>query len=301
MTATVVPLRSALFVPAHRTDFLAKVDRSGADAVILDLEDGVDAGRRHEARSSASTWLASRRPDEGPIAFVRINPVDADQLDVDLDAAIHPGCAGVLVPKVAGPADVRTVEQALAYREGQRSMALGHTRIWPLLESARSVMAAEEILAASSRVAYAGGATAEGGDLARDLGFEATTEATETLFLRSAVLVAARAAGVANPMTGIHTAIRDLDGLRTFAEASCRLGYDGMMVIHPSHATVVNEVFDPSPEAVADAREVLAALDSAAGEGHGAVQVNGRMVDAAMAASARRLLARVDGESGDHR
>lgn len=301
MTATVVPIRSALFVPAHRTDFLAKVDRSGADAVILDLEDGVDADRRQEARSSASTWLASRRPDERPVAFVRINPVDADQLDADLDAAVHPGCAGVLVPKVVGPADVRMVELALAYREGQRSMALGHTRIWPLLESAQSITGAGEILAASSRVAYAGGATASGGDLAHDLGFEATGEATETLFLRSAVLLAARAGGVANPMTGIHTAIGDLDGLRSFAEASRRLGYEGMMVIHPSHAAVVNEVFAPSAEAVADAREVLAALDGAAGEGDGAVQVNGRMVDSAMAASARRLLVRAEGLSGGQR
>lgn len=295
MTAVPV-LRSALFVPAHRVDFLGKVDRSGADAVILDLEDGVDAARRGEARSCASTWLSSRRPTDRPHAFVRINPVADEQLDADLDAAVHPATVGVLVPKVTGAAELRALDRALAYREGQQGLPLGHIRIWPLLESAQAIVDVAEVLTASSRIAYAGGGTAAGGDLARDLGFEATTEGAETLYVRSSILVAARAAGVANPMTGIHTAIDDLDGLRTFAEASRRLGYEGMMVIHPSHAAAVNEVFAPSPEAVDDARQVLAALGEASMEGHGAVQVNGRMVDVAMAAGARRLLAR----AGDH-
>lgn len=291
---TALPMvRSALFVPAHRTDFLAKVDRNEADAVILDLEDAVGVDRRGEARRSASAWLGARGPDDRAHAFVRINRVEAGEIDADLRAAVHAATIAVLVPKVSSAMEIREVEQALAYREGQRGLPLGHTRIWPLLESARAIVHAGEIFAASSRVAYAGGGTAAGGDLARDLGFEATTEATETLHVRSAVLVAARAAGVANPMTGIHTAIDDLTGLRRFAEASRRLGYEGMMVIHPSHAPVVNQVFTPSAATLDHAREVVAALERASTDGHGAVRVDGRMVDTAMAATARRLLARV--------
>lgn len=292
-------VRSALFVPAHRSDFLAKVDRSGADAVILDLEDSVGVDRRDEARSNASDWLSSRGPTGRPHAFVRINPVDAGQLDADLDAAVHVATTGVLIPKVSCAADVRVVEQALAYQEGRRGLPLGRTRIWPLLESARAIVAAGDIFGASTRVAYAGGGTAADGDLARDLGFEATTEATETLHVRSAILVAARAVGVANPMTGIHTAVDDLAGLRTFAEASRRLGYEGMMVIHPSHAGVVNEVFTPSAATLAHAQQVVDALDGAAADGNGAVRVDGRMVDAAMAATARRLLTRSAHADGD--
>lgn len=284
-------VRSALFVPAHRSDFLAKVESSGADAVILDLEDAVGADHRDEARSTASDWLSSRRSTERPCAFVRINAVDAGLLDADLDAAVHGATTGVLVPKVSSAAEIRVVEQSLAYLEGRRGLPLGHTRIWPLLESAQAIVAADDILGASTRVAYAGGGTAAGGDLARDLGFEATTDAAETLYIRSAVLVAARAAGVANPLTGIHTAIDDLSGLRTFAEASRRLGYEGMMVIHPKHAPVVNEVFTPSTATLDHARNVVAALESAPA-GNGAVRVDGRMVDAAMASTARRLLAR---------
>lgn len=297
MSTPVPAIRSALFVPAHRTDFLAKVDRGQADAVILDLEDGVDVSRRQIARESAATWLSERDPAGTPACFARINPVDAGHLEADLEAVVHASTTAILVPKVQGADDVQAVERALAYREGRQNLTFGQTKIWPLLESSGAIRRADDIMTASDRIAYAGGGTAAGGDLARDLGFEVTVEGLETLFLRSALLVAARSAGVANPMTGIHTAIDDPDGLRAFAEASRRLGYEGMMVIHPSHAAIVNEVFTPSPSAVADARQVLDALQAASAAGHGAVQVNGRMVDVAMAASAQRVVDRWHGST----
>ncbi|MDZ7791708.1 MAG: CoA ester lyase [Xanthomonadales bacterium] len=293
MTTLAPAVRSALFVPGHRRDFLAKVDNSAADAVILDLEDGVHAERRGEAREAVTEWLADRTPDRRPIAFVRVNPVSVADLEADLTAAVHPATTAILIPKVTSADDVRTVAEAAAHAEGRRGLPLGSVLLWPLIETAESILRAESIFKASSRVAYAGGGTARGGDLARALGLQTTVDGIETLHLRSHLLVVARAAGVANPMTGIHTAIDDLEGLRRFASSSRGIGYEGMMVIHPTHVETVNEVFHISDEQIAHAREIVRALEAAGSDGHGAVRVDGEMVDVTMATTARQLLERL--------
>jgi citrate lyase subunit beta/citryl-CoA lyase len=294
MTGSVPRVRSALFVPAHRADVLAAAGTRGADAVILDLEDGVPARELERARAQARSWAAARDPRRRPAVLSRVHRAGHPALEEDLAAVVVPGLLGVLLPKVDSPADVLAVADRLAWLEGREAIPLGTVRIWPLLESAAAVLAAEDIAACSPRIAFLGGAAAEGGDLAADIGHRTTGDAVpagfptgwETLHLRSRVLLASRAAGVPNPMTGLVTTLDELGAVESFARQSRALGYDGMMVIHPAHVPVVNRVFDPTPAEVAAARATLAALDAG-----GAQRVDGRMVDTAMSAAAARLLA----------
>jgi citrate lyase subunit beta/citryl-CoA lyase len=164
-----------------------------------------------------------------------------------------------------------------------------------LVETASAVRLAYDIATASARVAFFGAGVSRNGDIARAIGYRWTAEGTETLFLRSKVLVDARAAGVHNPITGIWGDVDDLDGLRSFAVRSRDLGYEGLMCIHPSHVDVIHDVFTPTDDELRAAVRLLDAVDAAAREGVGAFRLDGRLVDAAHAETARALLRRARG------
>jgi citrate lyase subunit beta/citryl-CoA lyase len=222
--------------------------------------------------------------------LVRVSPADSEDFAADLDAVVRAGLHGVLLPKLQGPADVAALDAALAERETARGLAAGGARIMPLIETAPAARAAYEIATASARVAYMGGAVSRAGDIARALGYRWTPAGLETLFLRSKVLLDVRAAGVPNPISGMWGAIDDLEGLRAFAEQSRDLGYEGLMAIHPSHVSVINQVFTPSAAEIDAWRRTLAALEQAERVGRGAVRLDGRLVDRAHVETARRNL-----------
>jgi citrate lyase subunit beta/citryl-CoA lyase len=278
---TVPRVRSALFIPGSRSDFLEKADQRGADAVLLDLEDSVVEGRIDAARTSVRAWLEARAAAVDPVACVRLHALDDHQLDEDLDAVVQPRLTAVLVPKVTHEDEVVAIAEALAFYEGRRDMPRGQVRIWPLVETAAAVQRADRIARASDRVAYMGGGTSRQGDIARALGFRWSAEGLETLFMRSKVLVDVRAAGVPNPVSGLVSSLDGSADLETFARQSRALGYEGLMVIHPSQVALVNEVFSPTAEEREEARAVLAALADAEANGLGAVTFRGRMIDRA--------------------
>ena len=284
-------LRSALFVPADRLDRLTKALELPADALIVDLEDSVTATVKEQARQHVRA-LTQARPTGTPQLCVRINALAQRRLADDLAAAVGPALLAVLVPKVDSVAEIETLDAALSLLEAERGLAVGSVRIWPLIESARAVLAAAAIAAVSPRIAYMGGGTARGGDLAGSIGFVYSADGWETLYLRSKILIDVRAAGVPCPMTGVVTDIDDLAGVRRFATRSRSLGYEGMMVIHPNHLAIANEVFGVSAEEHASARATLEALDRAEAANLGAVAHDGRMLDAAMRASAEATVAR---------
>jgi citrate lyase subunit beta / citryl-CoA lyase len=288
---TLPPVRSALFVPAIRRDLLDKALRTGADALIADLEDSVADARKDEACAVLLGWLDDLG-DDAPVVVVRINGLGEDRLPADLGVCVHPRVTAVMVPKIETSDDVITVDGALSVHEQLSGREVGSTLIWPIVETARAVRLAFDIATSSRRiVAFMGGSAGDAGDLAASVGFEWTEEFTETLFIRSKVLVDVRAAGLANPISGVVTDLRSLDQVERFAVQSRRLGYEGMMVIHPSHVAVVNRIFSPSDERVAWARGVLGALAEAERQGSAAIRFDGMMVDVAMAAWARRVLA----------
>jgi citrate lyase subunit beta / citryl-CoA lyase len=274
-------VRSAHFIPGSRADYLAKADQRGDDAVLIDLEDSVVEHQIDAARASVSAWIQARPSAVDPVVGVRLHAPEDDELDADLDAVVHPYLTAVLVPKVTHEDQVVEVAEALAHHEGRRGMPRGQVRIWPLVETAAAVQRSDRIARASGRVAFMGGGTSRQGDIARALGFRWSAEGLETLFLRSKVLVDVRAAGVPNPISGLVSSLEGTDDLKTFALQSRALGYEGLMVIHPSQVAVVNEVFSPTAEERQEARDVLAALAAAEAEGLGAVTYRGRMIDRA--------------------
>ena len=171
-------------------------------------------------------------------------------------------------------------------------MRVGSTIIVPLLETANALRTAYDIAISSPRIAYMGGATSRGGDLARSVGFRFTPEGEETLYLRSKVLIDVRAAGIENPISGMWGSLDDLDGLRPFAARTRNIGYEGMMVIHPSHLPIVNEAFTPSAAEIAEWQGIVAAMEEAEAQGLGAIRLDGRLIDVAHVLTARKELAR---------
>jgi citrate lyase subunit beta/citryl-CoA lyase len=155
--------------------------------------------------------------------------------------------AGVLVPKVQGPEDIHAMHALLHCMEVELDLPVGSTAIYPILETAQALRRAYEIGVASPRVSYLGGAVSRFGDIHQALGYRWTPEGRETLFLRSKVLVDARAAGIRYPVSGMWGGGRDdVDGLRAWAEQLRDLGYYGMMLGDPVHIPIVHEVFTPS-------------------------------------------------------
>ena len=289
MSFNAKPLRTELFVPGNKEDWMRKAPRYGADALILDLEDSVPPQEKAEARLLVKRMLNELGP-AGQTLIVRVNRLETGLTGEDLEAVTCPSLYAVMLPKVQAPEDVAEVDVLLRYLEQRAGMDPGKIFIDPALETAQGIRRAYEIATASTRIAHMGASGGKGGDTARSIGFQWTPEGMETLFLRSKVLVDVRAAGVPYPVTGGWMDIHDLDGLRAAAQQAKGLGYTGMHLIHPSHVPVVNDVFTPTREEVAHWRGLVQAMEERRTQGGAAVTYHGDMVDIAHEDTARAML-----------
>jgi citrate lyase subunit beta/citryl-CoA lyase len=257
-----------LYVPGDRPDRFAKAVASGADAVIIDLEDAVHPSRKAYARAAAAEFCADRH--DVPLQ-VRVNRGDAADLAA-LRAA--PGVDGLRLPKVESPDEVRQVAAA------------GRAALHCLVESALGVHRAYDIATAHPAVASIGLGEA---DLRADLG---VGENTGLGYARSRVVVAARAAGLPPPAMSVYPNVADLDGLAASCRAGRSLGFRGRAAIHPCQLPVIVDAFRPTAAEVRRAEEILSALDGSAAAGGGtAVLPDGHFADRAMLAGARRVVA----------
>jgi citrate lyase subunit beta/citryl-CoA lyase len=283
------PLRSVQFIPGNKERWIDRIPEMEADAYILDLEDSVPDADRPAARQLVRAKIEKYGATH-PI-FVRVNALDSGHTFDDLDAVVCPGLYGVFLPKVRGPRDLIVVDGGLNWFERRNGVPEGLTIINPLMEMASGLQFAYEIATASPRVAHMGGGTAKGADIARAVGFEWTPEGLETLYLRSRVLLAVRAAGVPYPVSGLWTDLHDLEGLRAFCAQTRRLGYTGMQSIYPGHLPIINEVFSLSEDEIAYWEELIVALEEAERQGTTAINFRGEMVDTAMIKTGRDRLA----------
>ena len=288
--ATPRPLRTSMYVPGNKEDWMRKAPKYGSDALILDLEDSVPVPNKAEARGLVRKML-EELGGEKPTLTVRVNRLETGLTSGDLEAVTCPQLYCVLLPKVESPADVVEVDNLLSHFERKVGMEVGSIYIDPGMETATSIRLSFEIASASPRVAHMGGSGGKGGDTARSIGFEWTPEGLETLYLKSKVLIDVRSAGVPYPMSGGWMDIHNLDGLRNLAIQLKQLGYTGMHLIHPSHVPVVNEVFSPSPEDVKHYKGLIAAMEDMRATGAAAVTYDGDMVDIAHEETARKMLA----------
>lgn len=268
-------IRSYLYVPGDDARRIEKALATGADAVVIDLEDSVAPNRKEEARSNAATVLESvpARP-----VFVRINAPGSELAARDIAAVAALQLSGLRLPKVESLESVRLVAETL---EALRSEA----SIQCLIESALGLELALEIARSHERVA---GISLGEADLAADLGVR---DEAGLLYARSRIVSASRAAGLPGPVQSVYTNVKDLDGLRRSTEEGKNMGFVGRSAIHPSQVPIINEVFTPTEEEVAEAQELLERLEGEAESGTGAfVLEDGRFVDRAVVESARRTL-----------
>jgi citrate lyase subunit beta/citryl-CoA lyase len=277
-----------LFAPGNRPGRMSVALASGADAVVLDLEDSVPHQERERARANVAQCL-SEVPD-GVECWVRVVAAHVPGFGLDLDAAVRPGLTGLVLPGVDSPAAVAAADKVIGDIERRRGLPARSVALLPLAESALGVRNLYDALTASSRVTATAFPGAVDADLCTDLGAQPTPGGNELLYARSKVLLDARAAGLDCILDSVWTDLDDAEGLRRDSRSGRRIGYTGRLAIHPAQIPVLHEVFTPSALELADARELLSAYEQAQDRGEGALRYRGRLVDRAMAERAERLL-----------
>ena len=285
--------RSFLIMPANRQDMLAKSPSYGADALVFDIEDSVPVTEKPKARALAREFIGKHKT--GSVIYVRVNAPQTGMLEDDLEAVAVDGLVGIRLPKTESAEAIRAVDNLLGKFESKRGLPPGSIGISPSLESAQGVWFAYEILTASPRIVSVTAGTAQDGDLQTDLGYTWTATGNEVLYVRSRVLLAARAAGVEHVLDGSHANIRDPDGLRICCDAAHNLGYRGKSVIHPNQIETVNRIFMPTIEEIDYYRRVINEFDAAVARGSAATTVDGKLVDYAMVGMAKRVIAWAEG------
>ena len=292
-------MRSLLFVPADGGMKLDKAMASGADAIIVDLEDSISPEGKTEARRSAADFLrGAAQARQRPRLIVRINGLASGLTDADLDAIVPGRPDGIMLPKAEGGGDVTHLDAKLLAREATSVLAEGSIKVLAIAtETASALFLAGSFRGASGRLE---GLTWGAEDLSAELGALATRDADGRLLdiyrLARALCLAGAAAAQVQAIDTVMVEFRDLAALRRETEQARRDGFTGKMAIHPAQVPVINEIFTPTPEQIAEARAVIAAF--AANPGKGTIGIDGVMHDRPHLERAKRLLAHASAAGG---
>ncbi|HVR91914.1 MAG TPA: CoA ester lyase [Novosphingobium sp.] len=288
-------LRSWLFVPADSEKKLGKAAATGADAIIVDLEDSVAPQGKEMAREMAREWLSAHRQqivEQRPAArWVRINALDSRLWREDLIAVMAGAPDGIMLPKASGPTAVQQLAAELYELEQRFRIPTGTTKILPLVsETAQSAMTIGDYVGDSHPRLV--GLTWGAEDLSAALGATRKRNAdglwTDTFrFVRAQTLLAAHARGIMAIDT-LHADFSDRDGLERAAEAARGDGFTGMLAIHPAQVPIINAAFTPSEAELAEARAIVAAFEE--NPDAGTLQIDRRMIDQPHLKLARRVL-----------
>src|SRR5262245_4135022 len=286
-------MRSLLFVPADGGSKLDKAFASGADAVIVDLEDSIASDRKAQARTSAAAFVKKAvQQAKRPRLIVRVNGLATGLTDADLDAIVPARADAILLPKAQGGASVIHADAKLTAREAIAGLDEGHGKIVAqAFETAAGLFAAGTLAGASARLI---GLTWGPEDLSAEVGAEANRDAegrlTEPYRLARSICLFAAAAAQVTAIKTVYVDFRNLAGLKEETEDARRDGFAARLAIHPAQVPVINEVFTPTAEAIARAKAIVAAF--AAAPGGGVVAIDGVMYDRPHLARAQVLIAR---------
>ena len=285
-------MRSLLFVPADGGTKLDKAMASGADAVILDLEDSIAPDRKAAARAPALAFLKEAGPAKTrPRLLVRINGLDTGMTDADLDAVVAGKPDAILLPKAEGGASVTHLDAKLTAREAIAGLPDGTIEIFALTtETAKALFLAGSYGGASKRLK---GLTWGAEDLSAELGAEANRDAKgqwlDPYRVARALCLAGAAAAQVPALDTVYVDYRNDAGLKRECEEARRDGFTGKLAIHPAQVAAINDVFTPGPEQIAKAKAIVAAF--AVQPGAGTVGIDGKMYDRPHLARANALLA----------
>ena len=279
-----MPVRSWLFVPGDSEKKLGKAIATGADVLILDLEDTVAAANKGAARAMAGSWLTAHRQHitdgKRQGRWVRINALDSNEWREDLLAVLPGGPDGIMLPKSAGPESVQQLSAEIYELEGRSGLAPNSVKILPLVSetAAAALTIAQYCHTPMPRLA---GLTWGAEDLSAALGATRKRDAdgrwTDTFrYARTQTLLAAHARGVIAIDT-LHADFADGEGLKRAAEEARADGFAGMLAIHPAQVELINAAFTPSEAERTEARAIVAAFK--ANPGVGTLQIDGKMID----------------------
>ena len=279
-------LRSLLFAPGNHPRRVEKALTLDADAVVLDLEDACPVADKVAARTAVVGALQSPRRASG---YVRVNALSTEYGYGDLIAVVQHGVDGVMLTKVNGPDEIKLADWMISQQERERGLPPGSVDLLPLIESGAGLAAAESIGRASKRVRrLAFGA----GDMTRDLGIVWSREETELLALRTALVLASRAAGIEPPIDLAWIGTQDAEGFANSVRWGRVLGFQGKLCIHPNQVHAVNAAFSPTEAQVAKARRVIEVFREAQARGSAAIVHEGALIDYAIVIQAEQVLAR---------
>ena len=286
-------MRSLLFIPGDSPRKLDKGLTSGADALLLDLEDSIAPEGKAAARETTLAFLREAQSvEQRPRLYVRVNGIETGLIDADLDSVMAGNPDGILLPKAEGGASIIHLDAKLTAREAIQGLPGGSLAILALTtETAKAMFLAGTYANPSPRLA---GLTWGAEDLSAELGAEANRDAGGNFLdpyrlARTLCLVSAAAAQVA-ALDTVYVDFRNEAGLRRECEEARRDGFTGKLAIHPAQVAIINAVFTPTPEAIAHAQAIVDAFAAAAGAG--VVGIGGVMYDRPHLAKARQLLAR---------
>ena len=278
--------RSMMFLNCQKPALIKDPYIYAPDSIMLDLEDAVAEREKDAARYSL--FHALREIDyRGVERVVRINGLDTGLWIEDIRCAVAGGCDSIRIPKTETAEDVRRVEDAVAAAEKEFGAEPGRTLIMAALESAKGVMNAYEICQASPRLF---GIALSGGDYTKDLQTTISGTGVELMGARQHMIIAARAAGV-QCFDTVYTNLDDMDGFRKDVETIHAMGFDGKSIINPRQIPVVHQIYTPKPKDILFAEKVVREIDEKKAQGIGVFTVDGKMIDIAFYAGAKRTLA----------
>ncbi|GAW92804.1 HpcH/HpaI aldolase/citrate lyase family protein [Calderihabitans maritimus] len=283
-----VPMRSLLFAPGNNFRRVEKALSLNADGVIVDLEDAVALTEKKAAREMVRKALEIPRRNR---LYVRVNALDTDFIQDDLEEVIRPGLDGVVLPKAESAEGIRYVDWLISQQEKKHGLGSGTLDLIPIIESALGVVRALEIASASKRVSrLAFGAI----DFTLDIGTNFSKSGTEVFYARSQLVIASSAARIQPPVDTPYPDIQDIEGLVADTKKVRQLGFFGRLVIHPSQIQPVNEIFTPTADEIEHARRVVEAFNEAEARGIAAIQLDGKFIDYPVAARAKKVLELVE-------
>jgi citrate lyase subunit beta/citryl-CoA lyase len=279
--------RTRLYIPGHNPAMIRNAPLFGADSVILDLEDSVAVTQKDSTRI-----LVRNAIDEldfvGVEVTVRINPPDTEYFQKDIEEIVPAKPYALVLPKAENSKGIQDVCIKIAEVEEANGITIGTTKLMPIIESARGVLHAEEIADACERIV----AISPGGeDLTADLGAERTVHGEELLYIRSKLVLAARAAGV-QVLDTVYGNIQDSQGLINQTKRIIRMGFDGKACIHPSQIDTIHEAFRPTDREIDHAERIVEAYKIAQEKGFGVICVDNKMIDVPVVKRSERILQR---------
>lgn len=282
-------MRSLLFVPGNKANMLTKALGTRPDVLVPDMEDSVPDAEKSVARDTIAEFLP-RLAETGALPgvwlFPRVNALDTEWFDADAEAVVGPAIHGISVGKIRGPGDIAAISARLAHLEERHGLVSGHVKLIPWIETAEAIVRCYDICTASERiVAVAFGAE----DFTNDMGIERLDDEAQLHYARSALCVAARAAGVLALDTP-YFQFRNREGLAADAAAAKRIGFKGKFAIHPDQVETLTACFSASAAEIAEAQRIVAAFEEAERRGRGSTSLDGRVIDVPVVKRARALL-----------